>query len=339
MEKCKVSIIVPVYNVEDYLEECLESAINQSLKDIEIIAVDDGSTDKSSDILKKYEKLHSNVKVITQQNKGLSAARNTGIEYAKGEYIYFLDSDDYIDDQLCKKCYEEAIGENLDIIFFDADVIYQNEELQNKFTFSYGREDILNSSIQKGEQFYCYVNKLGGYKSSACLMFFKKKLLIDNQLSFFEGIVHEDDLFTPQLIIHASKVKYIPKRYFYRRVRPDSIMTKEKNISNAKGYLIVANELNSFLTQNQNIFHKETINVLQKSIDRYYLQVSGMCFKNRTKIEYSPLKKELYSNYDKGIGKKSKKIKLLIKMPFVHYILGKIKNSLKYYYKYISRSY
>ena len=104
----KVSIVIPVYNVEKYLEECIESAIKQSLNDIEIICINDGSTDSSLEILKKYEKKYSNIIVISQENKGLSASRNVGIRKAKGKYIYFLDSDDFIDTNSMELCYKEC---------------------------------------------------------------------------------------------------------------------------------------------------------------------------------------------------------------------------------------
>ena len=96
----KISVIVPIFNVEKYLKECLESIINQTFKDIEIICINDGSTDNSLDILNQYAEKDNRIKVITQSNQGLSAARNTGIKYANGEYISFIDSDDYIDTSL-----------------------------------------------------------------------------------------------------------------------------------------------------------------------------------------------------------------------------------------------
>lgn len=102
----KVSIVIPVYNVESYLEECMESVINQSLDDIEIICINDGSTDSSLKILERYESKYNNIIVINQENKGLSASRNIGIRKARGKYIYFLDSDDFINIKSMEKCYK-----------------------------------------------------------------------------------------------------------------------------------------------------------------------------------------------------------------------------------------
>lgn len=111
----KVSIIVPVYNVVDYLSDCLESLVKQTLDDIEIICVNDGSTDSSLIVLEKYEKQYDFIKIINQRNKGLASARNVGIAAAKGEYLGFVDSDDWIDMEFYEKLYEAARRHNTDI--------------------------------------------------------------------------------------------------------------------------------------------------------------------------------------------------------------------------------
>ena len=114
----KVSIIVPVYNVEKYLSKCLESLINQTLKDIEIICVNDGSTDNSLSILKEYANKDSRIKIIDKQNEGVSVARNTGIEVATGEYLIFVDSDDYLVENACEKALNTIEHNNSDICIF-----------------------------------------------------------------------------------------------------------------------------------------------------------------------------------------------------------------------------
>ena len=115
-EEVKISIIIPVYNVEKYLHECLDSIINQTFKDLEIICVDDGSTDKSSEILEEYEQKDKRFTVISQPNKGVSAARNRGMQQAKGKYIMFVDSDDYIASNACELIYNSAEEKRCDIL-------------------------------------------------------------------------------------------------------------------------------------------------------------------------------------------------------------------------------
>ena len=122
----KISIIVPVYNVEKYIERCLKSLVNQTLQDIEIIIVNDGSQDKSEEIIEKYVKEnHNKIKYYEKSNGGLSSARNYGIEYATGEYIAFLDSDDYVETNMYEEMYNLAKKENADMV--ECDYIWEWE--------------------------------------------------------------------------------------------------------------------------------------------------------------------------------------------------------------------
>lgn len=122
----KVSVIIPVYNVEKYLCQCLDSLINQTLKDIEIICVDDGSTDNSIEILKEYDAKDSRFIVVTQGNKGAGAARNAGLEFAKGEYLYFMDGDDYLKLDALEKVYQRIVDTNAEICVFENSVYHQS---------------------------------------------------------------------------------------------------------------------------------------------------------------------------------------------------------------------
>lgn len=125
----KISVIVPVYNVEAYLEKCLESLVNQTLKDIEIIIVNDGSTDGSKKIIDKYAKKYSNVIAITKENGGVSEARNLGLEKATGEYIGFIDSDDWVSEDMYEKMYQKAKSENFDIVACDTEAIFPDKKM------------------------------------------------------------------------------------------------------------------------------------------------------------------------------------------------------------------
>lgn len=127
MSKVKLSVIIPCYNVENYISKCMDSLVNQTLSDIEIIAVNDGSKDKTLKILKSYEKKHKNIIVIDKKNAGVSAARNDALKIAKGEYIGFLDSDDWVDKTMFQKMYEKATTENLDIVACDTNAVYPTE--------------------------------------------------------------------------------------------------------------------------------------------------------------------------------------------------------------------
>lgn len=124
----KVSVIIPVYNVEKYLEECLESVVNQTLSDIEIICIDDGSADKSFEILQQYAEKDSRIKIFKQENQGAAAARNNGLDKAIGDYLYFLDSDDYIKSDCLEKMYNKITLENSDICVCQSETLLDSEQ-------------------------------------------------------------------------------------------------------------------------------------------------------------------------------------------------------------------
>ena len=130
MKKIKVSVIVPVYNVEEYLARCLDSLVNQSLKDIEIIVVNDGSPDNSQKIIDNYCKKYKNIKSFIKENGGVSDARNFGIEKAQGEYIAFVDGDDYVTNDMYQKMYDKAKLGNFDIVVCDLNYVYENGEIK-----------------------------------------------------------------------------------------------------------------------------------------------------------------------------------------------------------------
>ena len=118
MSKIKVSVIVPVFNVEEYLSTSLDSILNQTLKDIEIICINDGSTDASLDILENYAKKDARIKIISKKNEGQGIARNIGLDNAQGEFIAFVDSDDFIKEDMLEKSYKKSVSKNLDLVMY-----------------------------------------------------------------------------------------------------------------------------------------------------------------------------------------------------------------------------
>ena len=210
----KISVIIPVYNVEKYLEKCLDSVINQTFKDIEIICVNDGSKDKSEEILKRYSTLDSRIRIINQQNQGLSAARNTGIEHAEGEYISFIDSDDYIDDTL----YETLINHlPVDMICFNAQA-FGNVHIDNKLNKNLicrqnGLQKVTDKLIFK-TNVYAW-NKL-----------FKTEIIKKYDIKFPAGLYFEDFVFLWDYMTHIKNAYYLcdNKKYYFYRQRSSSIM-------------------------------------------------------------------------------------------------------------------
>ena len=207
----KISVIVPVYNVEKYLEKCLDSLVKQSLKDIEIIVVNDGSPDNSQVIINKFVKKYKNVTSYKKENGGLSDARNYGLKYASGEYIAFIDSDDYIDGFMLEKMYKKAKGENLDIVVCDTVEVYGDKQILKKSNLHYSVDDIKNYIIAP---------------PMACCRIYRKNLF-DN-VEFKKGIFYEDLNLTPTLVKYTDKIGFIEEGLYYYVQRNNSIMKQNK---------------------------------------------------------------------------------------------------------------
>lgn len=243
MDSEKVSIIIPVYNVESYLVECLNSAISQDHDNIEIIAIDDGSTDASRSILEAFRARHKNITVRSIKNQGLSTARNTGLEIATGEYILFLDSDDFIEKNTVSTCLKSFREHQPDMVFFSANIFFDGVDENLGKQFRGERALSLQNKSFSARSFFSQSVKLRSYLVSACLYIYKRHALGD--IRFYPGILHEDNLFTTRLLLENphAKTACISDRLYNRRIRPDSIMTQKKQEKHINGLLIVAEEL------------------------------------------------------------------------------------------------
>jgi glycosyltransferase involved in cell wall biosynthesis len=225
----KVSIIVPVYNVEKYLNKCISSLLAQTLSDIEIICVDDGSTDNSLKILKSYAEIDNRIRVISQENQGVSSARNNGFTAANGDYVYFIDSDDYLELNAMEILYSYAILEDLDILYFNGTAEYQNEYMKEKYS-GYGQRFSRNHTypgVVNGKEMFVAMYQNKDYRVNMALQFLKRNYVTNNSLNFIPGFVSEDVLFTFSAILNADRVSYKDKRFFHRLIRDDSITTNK----------------------------------------------------------------------------------------------------------------
>lgn len=212
---CKVSVIVPVYNTEKYLKECLESIVNQTLDDIEIICVNDGSTDNSLDILKDYAKDDSRIKIISQENNGQGSARNKGLSIAKGDYIYFMDSDDIIELDTLKDCYNIMKDYKIDFVMFQ--LINFDEE---KGFYQIPDYDMLNVWEFVGDNIFSYKD-LGDLIFQVAVSpvnkLYNKQFLEDIKVRFPEDIIFEDNIFFWNVFLNAKRIKFIKQHYYIRR--------------------------------------------------------------------------------------------------------------------------
>ena len=238
----KVSVIIPVYNVEKYLAECMDSICGQTLKNIEIICINDGSTDNSLNILKRYAKNDKRIIVLSQENGGLSVARNTGLNFVNGEYIYFCDSDDKLELTALEELYNRAKADNLDMLYFDAEAFFENPEVESKFSNykSYYKRKHGYEGVFIGKEMLSQFLKNKDYLPSVCLNFLKREFVLEKNLFFEPGILHEDNLWSFKCALMAERVGYLPKVFFYRRVRANSIVTQKISFEHAYGYFVSA---------------------------------------------------------------------------------------------------
>lgn len=268
----KISVIVPVYNVENYIYECIDSIIKQSIKDMEIIVVDDGSKDNSMSILKNFN--DSRIKIITQKNGGLSSARNTGIEEAKGEYIYFIDSDDFIFiNTALEEMYNIGIENNSDIIVGNAIRYYS----QDKQDIVRRDENIFIKGTMKSDEFLIKFRKSHCMYTAVWMNLYKRKLILDNNIRFKYGFLHED--FTPRVFLCANKISIYPENFYMYRIRAGSII-ETRNIKKAQDIISICIGLQEELDRIKNLELKiymaeyESQLVLKTSYDNKELRVN-----------------------------------------------------------------
>ncbi|MBE6760026.1 MAG: glycosyltransferase, partial [Ruminococcaceae bacterium] len=248
-----VSVIIPVYMVEDYLRECLDSAVKQTLSNIEIICVDDGSPDSSAQIVEEYASKHSTVRLIRKENGGQSSARNMGLDVARGEYVYFLDSDDYLDLNTLEELYTRAEADKLDILCFNCVPFFESDKIKNdnqNFIDYYDRKGDY-SGIHSGPVMFSKMRPNREFFASVCLQLIRRELIESACLRFFEGIIHEDNLFSFQCMMLAQRVSYVRKSYYHRRVRGESTMTASQSMKNVQGYIVAYAEMIAFMRNRQ----------------------------------------------------------------------------------------
>ncbi len=270
----KVSVIMPVYNTEQYLEEAILSITNQTLTEIEIIVVNDGSTDTSPLIIERIACNDSRVIQINQTNSGSSIARQNALERAKGEYLYFMDSDDVLDCDALLNCYNRVKKDGLDMVIFDAISFTDHDDIELS-QYDYNRKDFLDEScVYSGCEVAYILLEKEKFRVAPWMHFFKKETVINASLRFYPNIVHEDELFFSLLYLYSKKVGYIAKDYFKRRLRPNSTMTTSFGLKNYYSYKIVIKELIKYKTTPE--FTKVLDNLIVSLLNSLIFRVSSL---------------------------------------------------------------
>lgn len=272
----KISIIIPIYNTEKYLKECIESILIDKFMDYEIILVNDGSNDGSGEICDYYSNKYDFIKVIHKKNGGLSSARNAGIEVANGKYVLFIDSDDFIaKDSLfnINKIIDESI--DVDLIFLEA-LKFINPKKVIPLGEGYKKELIINKNQNQVLEHIAGLNK---FPASACTKLVKLNLIKKNKIYFKEGQLSEDIEWSIRVLINSKKFNYCDFKYYYYRQNREGSITNNLNIKNFKSILdIIENWSNK--DNKSNITYQKFINSFMAYEFIMLLTIYGVINKN-----------------------------------------------------------
>lgn len=324
-----LSVIMPVYNTSRYLKESINSILNQKIDNIEFIIVNDGSTDESENVIKSIMSENKNIMYFYQENSGQGAARNLGISYATGKYIYFMDSDDILKENTFLNLINLLENKTLDAIFFDGedflDIIDNN---LNKLTNTNYHKKESYGYYENGQDLWLdFINKKE-FNVSPCLYIVKREILIENNLFFFEGIIHEDQIFTTKLYFFINRCLHINEIYFLRRVRSNSTMTSNKQLDKLYAYITIFKELYKFAKK----YTWAKIDI-KKAFFRYLSEIA---------VIINVLSNELDSDRDelekiRKIVKNDKSFSIKAKLSFfnlpLYIMLGKVSKKLKRVFK------
>lgn len=237
----KLSVIIPVYNAAPYLRECLDSVLGQTLREIEVLCVNDGSTDDSEAILTEYAARDSRIKVFAQSNAGQGAARNRALDEARGKYIWFVDADDALpSNDSMAKAFDECERLNLEVLFFDAITTIDDDIASQKLPVN-AKEYIRihdYSKIVSGRELWSKLLKNKEYTVSPCLMMLNRSFVENAKLRFpLKRIFFEDNIFASQLLLSASRVTHRPWKLYNRKVHAGSTVMRKYTLRHLSGYL------------------------------------------------------------------------------------------------------
>ena len=237
-----ISVIIPVYNSALYLKQSVDSVLNQTYKNFEILLIDDGSTDNSPRICDEYAKENENVFAFHKKNGGASSARNVGIDNATGKYIFFLDSDDWIENNTLELMIASAFQEKSDLVFCEAQAVddsgkkYESDNYGYKTKYQTGNAfDIMQRMIEKKE-----------FHVAIWMLLLDRKIFTENNLKFREGIIYEDMIISYQFYSLANRASHVNQKLYSRRYHPNSVMTSAKTEKNYISAATVYREVADF---------------------------------------------------------------------------------------------
>lgn len=254
-----ITVIVPVYNVEDYLDRCVESIVNQTYKNLEIILVDDGSPDRCPEMCDKWKEKDNRIRVIHKANGGLSDARNCAIRIAKGEYYLLVDSDDYIVEDAVERL--EKYADDEDIIIAEA-TIYEPTQIVHRV-----HTNLVENYVYSGPEYSIKAIQVGEWFAAACYNMYRTDFIRSNNLYFTVGILHEDIEYIPRLFLAADRVKYFHFEFYRYMVREGSICETKS----AKHFDDLMQTYQSWKALNETIQDTSVKRAYDGALSKYYI--------------------------------------------------------------------
>lgn len=321
MEQELISVIIPIFNLEHYIEKCIDSVLKQTYTNLEILLIDDGSTDNSLEICNKFKENDRRIKILTQNNKGVSSARNKGLDNAHGEYILFVDGDDYIEKNMIEKLYLNIKEYDISICNFYE--VNKNLKIENSM---HNTNNVIDS-----EEFFTNIFENDGVRGYLWNKLIRKTIIknirIDEELSIMEDLV-----FLANISRNINKV-YIDKNlYLYNYVKRDESALNSLNIEKYKKIVLAYEKILKFLEGYEDLKGKYLGDYVRNLLElQYYLQKHKMnneIYKNKIKIikkKYlsKGLKTTYYSEFDKI------KLLLMVKFPLLYFKVRELKNKIK----------
>lgn len=269
----KIAVGIPMYNISGYIEKCLESLSVQTHEDFVVFCINDGSTDSTRHIAQSYAEKDGRFRVLDQENKGTAAARNRVLECIfendDFDYLYFIDADDFLDPEALEHLVDCACKRNTDVLFFGGRIIVKEDasHAAAKYEDDYYTWSLDYADVSTGVEFLAQAIDKGEFKSSVAIQFYRTSFLKKTGLRFYEGILHEDELFTTQILLLAERVSCITEVFYNRTLRANSIMTNPTDGENVLGYFTGAVALLEFCRQRNLKLEGKLFDVVQARLD------------------------------------------------------------------------
>lgn len=260
-----VSIIIPLYNVAPYIAECLHSVQSQDFTDYEVLCIDDGSEDSTLEVAKKAVAGDGRFAFFSSEHGGQSAARNIGLDHAAGDYVIFLDSDDYWLPGCLSTLMSELGRRNLDLLYFTADTLYEDEEAAEVL-----QEDMLHRDscpdVMTGPELFIWFQERRQFWVSGPLQIVRRSLIENHGIRLLEGAIHEDELYTVQLLTYAERAAFLNVPLYMRRVRAGSTMTQKRGIRNIKAFWRITRIMDEWIRENGDDYPPKFVDMYARRI-------------------------------------------------------------------------